>query len=127
MYLDIINKSDFIEKINEDVHIGSNRIWWRRTIKPIEYKKKETKTGIEERLWKYFQVNLSQIGGNFGKMEESINNLQTSFSLSNQEYFKGKDGAERIRACFRRAKPNHSYHECRNATLSEKENITNFL
>jgi hypothetical protein len=36
-------------------------------------------------------------------MDESINNLQKSFTLNktkNQEYFKAKNGAKRIIACF---------------------------
>ena len=63
-------------------------------------------------------------------MEESIKNQQTCFTpnkVINQEYYKGKDEARRIRACFHCAKPNHSYHGCRNATESEKENKTNLL
>ena len=91
---------------------------------------KKLKQELKNDYGNTFKQIKDQIGGNFKRMEESINNLQTSFTLnktSNQEYFKAKDGFKRIRACFHCAKPNHSYHECRNATESEKENITNLL
>ena len=41
--------------------------------------------------------------------------MQTSFTQSkvrNYEYYKGKDEARQIRACFHCAKPNHSYYGC---------------
>ena len=79
-----------------------------------------------------FKQIKEQIGGNFKKIEESINNLQTNFDQNktrNTQYYKGSTGVDRNMnaACFHCAKPNHSYRDCRNATESEIETITNLL
>ena len=59
-------------------------------------------------------------------------NLQPNFDQNktrNTQYYKGgtRDNKTMNAACFHCAKPNHSYRDCRNATESEKETITNLL
>ena len=77
-------------------------------------------------------TNFTNLSNHIQQQQESINSLSdrlscTIPSISSSNFENSPSGAKRINVCFHCAKPNHSFNECKSASPTDKNTISNSL
>ena len=77
-------------------------------------------------------TNFTNLSNHIQQQQESINSLSNRFSYtipnrSSSNFENSPSGDKRINVCFHCAKPNHSFNECKSASPTHKNTISNSL